>query len=283
MGLDLTVVANVGDNAWMYGVYVCPDLDISCYTLAGLADGDRGWGISGDSFEALAALKRLGGAAWFTLGDQDLATSLHRTEMIRSGATLTEATASLGEGLGLKCRVLPVTDDSVSTMITTPDGDLNLQEFWVREKGLPQVTRVWYSGARKARVTPEVGACVEGADRVVLCPANPVSSIGPMLAVPGFARLLAKTPARVVAISPMEGRRPFSGPAAKLLKAGGVRQDSVGVAALYSEFLDAFVISRSDSALRGGIESLGIRCVLSDIQMSSPKDELRLARELLRA
>jgi LPPG:FO 2-phospho-L-lactate transferase len=280
---DLTVVANVGDNIWMYGVYVCPDIDIACYTLAGVADQSRGWGIAGDSFEALGSLSRYGEAAWFMLGDRDLATSLRRTEMIRSGATLTEVTESLRKALGLKCRVLPVTDQEVATMITTPAGDLHLQEFWVKERGLPRVTRVWYRGARSARVTQAVEASIEAAERVVLCPANPISSIGPMLAVPGFTRILAESGARVVALSPMEGRQPFSGPAGKLLRAGGVRQDSIGVAELYSRFVDALVISRRDLAMKKQIESLGIDCTLSDTLMSSSEDELRLAEELLEA
>jgi LPPG:FO 2-phospho-L-lactate transferase len=280
---DLTVVANVGDNIWMYGVYVCPDIDIACYTLAGVADPSRGWGIAGDSFKALGSLRKIGEAAWFMLGDRDLATSLRRTEMIRSGATLTEVTESLRKALGLKCAVLPVTDQDVATMITTPEGDLHLQEFWVKEKGLPRVIRVWYRGARSARLTSAVESHIEAADRVILCPANPISSIGPMLAVPGLTKLLAQSGARVVALSPMEGHQPFSGPAGKLLKAGGVRQDSVGVADLYSRFLDAMVISKRDSAMKRKIESLGVQCSLSDTLMSSAEDEVRLARELLEA
>jgi len=278
---DLTVVANVGDNIWMYGVYVCPDIDIACYTLAGVADRTRGWGIAGDSFEALGSLRRYGEAAWFMLGDRDLATSLRRTEMVRTGSTLTEVTESLRKALALKCKILPVTDDPVSTMIRTSTGDLHLQEFWVREKGLPRVVKVWYRGARNARVTPAVEASIEGADRVVLCPANPISSIGPMLAVPGFTNLLARSRARVAALSPMEGRHPFSGPAGKLLKAGGMRQDSVGVAELYSRFLDAIVISERDASMSKKIEALGIDCALSDTLMSGPDDEFRLAKELL--
>jgi LPPG:FO 2-phospho-L-lactate transferase len=280
-GEDLAVVTNVGDNIWMYGVYICPDIDITCYTLAGLADQRRGWGIAGDSYEALASLRRYGDAAWFMLGDRDLATSLRRTEMMRSGATLTEVTESLREALGLKCAVLPLTDDSLATMITTPEGDLHLQEFWVREKGLPEVVRVWYKGARSAKVTSKVESIIAEADRIVLCPANPISSIGPMLAVPGFSKLLSDSSARVVALSPMEGRQPFSGPAGKLLKAGGIRQDSIGVAELYSKFLDAIVISENDSAMKRRIESMGVGCVLSGTLMAGPDDELRLALELL--
>jgi LPPG:FO 2-phospho-L-lactate transferase len=282
-GVDLTVVVNVGDNIWMYGVYVCPDIDIACYTLAGVADRTRGWGIAGDTFEAVGSLRKYGAAAWFMLGDRDLATSLRRTEMIRSGATLTEVTESLRRALGLKCRVLPVTDDEVATMVATPAGGLHLQEFWVREKGFPEVTRVWYKGARSAKVTPEVASSIEVADRVVICPANPITSVGAMLAVPGFTRLLSDSRARVVALSPMVGKQPYSGPAGKLMEASGFRQDSVGVAQLYSKFLDAMIIASSDSGLRRKVERLGIGCSVSNTLMGGPEDESRLARELLEA
>ena len=281
--LDLKVVANVGDNFWVYGVYVCPDIDIASYTLAGVSDRIKGWGQAGDTFEALSQLSRLGAETWFRLGDRDLAVSLARTEMIRRGATLTEATESTRKALGVRCPILPVTDDHVETRVVTPVGDLHLQEFWVRDKGAPKATRVRYRGAKRARVTRQVASALSEADRVVVCPANPVTSVGPMLAVPGFTRLLQDSEARVVALSPMIGGAPFSGPAGKLMKAGGSRQDSLGVADLYSKFLDCILISQDDSALRPRIESLGLGCVTSDTRMTGSSDELRLAKELLEA
>jgi LPPG:FO 2-phospho-L-lactate transferase len=281
--VDLTVVANVGDNVWMYGVYVCPDIDIACYTLAGIADGSRGWGIAGDTFEALDQLQRLGVRTWFRLGDRDLVTSLARTTRIRSGATLTEATEEIRKALGVRCRVLPLSDDPLETRVVTARGDLHLQEFWVREGGKPEVKRVWYKGARKAKVTKQAASAISEAERVIICPANPVTSIGPMLAIPGFSRLLSLCLARKVAISPMAGGFPFSGPAGKLMKATGSRQDSVGVAELYSKFLDSIMISREDASMRRDIESLGVGCITSDTLIRGARDEKRLARELLNA
>jgi LPPG:FO 2-phospho-L-lactate transferase len=283
LGVDLTVVANVGDNIWIYGVYVCPDIDIACYSLAGIADAAKGWGIEGDTFEVLRSLEGRGVESWFRLGDRDLATCMQRTEMMRAGATLTDATDSERKSLGLKCRVLPVTDDSVETRIDTSKGDIHLQEFWVKEKGRPRASGVRYKGARNSRVTPQVVSAVSRADRVVICPANPVTSIGPMLAVPGFARLLSQSKARVVALSPMEGSAPFSGPAGKLMKATGTRQDSVGVARFYSTFLDGIIISEGDLGLRRDIKTMGVTCLTSNTRIESPKDELRLAKELMRA
>jgi len=280
--IDLTVLANVGDNFWIYGAYVCPDVDIATYTLAGIS-GRRGWGIAGDSFKVLRELSRLGEETWFRLGDRDLAACLARTEMLRKGMSLTEATEKLSESLGVGPAILPVTDDRVETRILTADGDLHLQEFWVRERGRPKVTRVRYEGARAAKPTFEVAAALSAADRVIVCPANPVTSVGPMLAVSGFRRLLREADARMVALSPMEGAGPFSGPAGKLLRATGTSPTSYGVARLYSDFLDCMVISEADALLGDRIRALGIECTAADTRMRGPADELRLARAMIKA
>lgn len=282
-GVDLRVVSNVGDNIWMYGAYVCPDVDIACYTLAGLVDSSRGWGIDGDTFEALKAFSRLGLETWFRLGDQDMAVCMARTEMMRRGMSLTQATESIRRSLGVRYPVLPASDHSLQTRLSTTKGEIHLQEFWVRDSGKPSVRGVRYDGAASARVTGEVTSAILDADRVVVCPANPVTSIGPMLAIPGFVRLLTRTPARVVGLSPMVGGRPVSGPARKLLAATRRRADSAGVAELYSGFLDAMVISRRDAVLESRIEGLGIECRLSDTLMKGPEDEKRLAEEILEA
>ena len=274
-------MVNVGDNAWIYGVYVCPDVDIATYALAGLADRERGWGIDGDTFGVIGRLSKLGDDAWFGLGDLDLATCLYRTQMMREGATLTQASDRIRRALGVKTPVLPATDSEVETRIATPGGELHLQEFWVKNSGRPRVTGVRYKGARQAAVTAAVRKAVRDADRIVVCPANPVTSVGPILALKGAEALLESSRARKVALSPMAGGAPFSGPAGKLLRAKGVRTDSVGVASIYSGFLDAIVISESDSSLRPEVEGLGVECALSDTLMESREDEVRLAKELL--
>ncbi len=281
LSVRLTAVVNVGDNAWMYGVYVCPDVDVATYALAGIASRATGWGIEGDSFEALDELAKLGEETWFRLGDRDLAVCLLRTQMLREGATLTEATDRIRRGLGVKSRVLPATDSGVETWIATSKGEMHLQEFWVKEKGEPRVKGVSYRGARTADATPQVRSAILSADRVVVCPANPVTSIGPMLALRGFAGLLSETSARVVAVSPMVGRAPISGPAGKFMRAMGMVPDSSAVARLYSKFLDCMLISEQDRAMKSSIESLGLRCVTSDTMMAGPADEARLAAEAL--
>ena len=280
--IDLKVLANVGDNIWIYGVYVCPDIDIATYTLAGIS-GPRGWGIAGDTFEALRGLSLLGEETWFRLGDRDLAVCLARTEMLRRGKSLTEATRCISKSLGVESPILPVTDDHVETRIKTPAGELHLQEFWVRERGRPRAIGIRYDGTHGARPTREVEAAMRAADRVVVCPANPVTSIGPTLAVTGFRRLFRETDARVVALSPMEGTAPYSGPAGKLLRATGSTSDSFGVAKLYSDFADCIVISEADAAQGEKIRALGMECVTNSTRMMGATDELRLAKVVLEA
>ena len=280
--VDLTVVGNVGDNFWTYGVYVCPDLDVATYTLAGIS-GPRGWGVAGDTFRVLDSLSRLGRDTWFRLGDKDLAVCLRRTELMRKGFTLTEATRQIVRSLGVSTSILPLTDQPVETMIMTPSGELHLQEFWVRERGEPKAIGVRYKGARSAKPSRDVATAIREADRVVICPANPVTSVGPMLAVSGFRRLIAEADARVVALSPMQGGAPFSGPAGKMLRATKSRPDSVGVARLYSDLLDCLLISEFDSAMADQVRSLGIECLPMATLMKEPADEVRLARAMIEA
>ncbi|MDG6920062.1 MAG: 2-phospho-L-lactate transferase [Nitrososphaerota archaeon] len=282
IGAELTVVANVGDNAWIYGVYVCPDVDIACYTLAGIADRTKGWGIRGDTFHMLDLLGRAGTDTWFRLGDRDLATCLARTQLLREGLTLTGATEAIAEKLGTGSAVLPACDEPVQTVIRTPEGELNLQEFWVREKGRPRALGVEYRGSGKARPTARVKEAIGEADVVVVCPANPVTSVGPSLAIPGFIRLL-KSARRVVALSPMVGNSPYSGPAGKLMEAVEVHPSSLGVAKMYSGFADAIVISDKDARMAREIREMGLGCVATGTMMEGGAGEARVAREVLSA
>ena len=281
LGCDLSVVANVGDNTWMHGLYICPDLDTAMYTLAGVSDRTRGWGVRGDTFAALKQLGKLGQETWFALGDKDIATHILRTKWLREGRTLTQVTRDLCTGYGTNAEVLPVTDSRLETKILTPEGEMDLQQFWVKKRGRPRVSGVRYDGASAAKVTREVENALEKADYVVVCPANPMTSIGPMLAVRGLKKALASTSARISALSPMFGSTAFSGPAAKLMRAAGASSDSIGVAAMYSDFLDAMIISLRDGGMVDAIERLGVRCRCLDTRLGSPAAERRLARELL--
>lgn len=280
---EFTVIANVGDNVWMHGLYVCPDVDIATYTLAGIADRERGWGIRGDTFNSLEQMAVLGAETWFRLGDRDLALHVLRTEMVRGrGMRLTEVTDAVRKRLGVEQRILPVTDDSVETRVLTESGDMHLQEFWVKLSGRPEVKAVVYRGADRASPTAEVADAIRMADRVIFCPANPVTSISPILAVSGMREMLAKSSARRVAVSPMLGRAPFSGPAGKMLRAVGFDSSSAGVAKMYSGVVDAILVDRRDADMKEEVERAGVECILSDIEVKGEGDEKRLAEELLK-
>jgi len=283
LSADLTVVANVGDNHWFHGLYVCPDVDIAMYTLAGISDERKGWGIEGDTFRVLGQLGVLGEETWFTLGDLDLATSIVRTKLLREGKSLTEATASLGKALEVKPRILPATDSEVETRLMTSSGAMDLQRFWVRKRGRPRVTRVEYRGARSASPSPQVKRALKDAEKVILCPANPVTSIGPIVAIRGMRKILSGCKAEVVALSPMVGSRPFSGPAGRLMKQLGFKPDSAGVASIYNGFIDKMIIDCRDLAMVEEIERLGIACSSTDTFMSTRSDEKRLAKAVLEA
>ncbi|HXW38031.1 MAG TPA: 2-phospho-L-lactate transferase [Nitrososphaerales archaeon] len=280
---DLRVIANVGDNFWFHGLYVCPDVDIAMYSLAGIADRRRGWGIEGDTFNLLRALGRLGEETWFRLGDRDAATCAVRTELMRRGDSLTRATKKLCADLGLETAILPATNEHMETRIITDEGEVHLQEFWVKGKGRARVRGVKYSGASIAKPTREVETALRGSGRIVFCPANPVTSMGPILAVEGVRSLLSASRRRVVALSPMIGRSAFSGPAAKLMRAIGASPDSIGVSALYSGLVDVLVISERDQGMKRGIEANGMECVVADTLMEGKEDEKRLARLVLAA
>jgi LPPG:FO 2-phospho-L-lactate transferase len=280
---NFTVVANVGDNYWAHCVYVCPDIDIAMYTLAGVSDERKGWGIEGDSFIVTDQLARLGEEAWFRLGDLDFATSFFRTKLLLAGRTLTGVTEMLRTAFRVKQRILPATDSDLETWMVTEAGRMHLQEYWVRDQGRHRVERLEYSGARRARPTAAVNEAISRADRVLICPANPVTSIGPILAIGGMKRLLSRCKARVTALSPMVGKGPYNGPAGRLMRDLGVRPDSVGVAALYAGFVDELVIDRRDAGLRRQIEGRGVSCSTAETLMRTRSDERRLASMLLRA
>jgi LPPG:FO 2-phospho-L-lactate transferase len=279
----LFIVGNTGDDLDWWGLRVSPDLDSVAYGLAGLLDPGRGWGVRDDTFHCLAAMARLGGETWFRLGDRDLATHLHRTLLLRGGASLTTATRALADALGVAARLVPMSDDPVRTELRTPGGWLSLEEFFVRERCGPDVLDVAYRGAESARPAPEVLDAIDAAEAVVVCCSNPVTSIGPILAVPGIQDALVRTPAPVVAVSPIVGGQAVSGPAAKLLTARGLEVSPLGVARAYRPWLDALVVDRADASLAPALQQDGVRAVVADALMPDGAAEVRLARTVLEA
>jgi LPPG:FO 2-phospho-L-lactate transferase len=226
-------------------------------------------------------LGRLGEETWFQLGDRDLATCLLRTQLLISGKTLTQATTSLCKRFGIKQIILPPTDDPVETRVVTEEEEMNLQKFWVKNRGRLDVRGVKYVGARRARVTKVARNAIRSADRIVICPGNPVTSIMPILAVDEFKKMLGSSRAKKVALSPMIGKIAFSGPAPKLLRAVGVEPTSLGVAKLYADFLDEIIIHEADTEQVGQIEELGVECKTANTTMESNADEVRLARSVI--
>jgi LPPG:FO 2-phospho-L-lactate transferase len=278
---DLSVVVNTADDFDPWGLRVCPDLDTVMYTLAGVANPETGWGLAGESFAFLEALAGYGEDAWFKLGDRDLATDVLRTQKLREGETLTGATESLARALGVPGRILPMCDEKVSTMLKTPAGLLEFQEYFVRRRQRDEVLGVDLVGVEDARPTGAVLEAVSGADVIVFCPSNPVVSLGPILSVPGMRDALAAATAPKVAVSPIVGGKALKGPADRMLSSLGHEVSSAGVAALYEGLLDGMVVDRADEGQGGKIEELGMRVLATDAVMHDPPDRVRLAREVL--
>jgi LPPG:FO 2-phospho-L-lactate transferase len=264
-----------------HGLHVSPDLDTITYTLAGINDPAKGWGIKDESFAVLEQLQRLGEPAWFKLGDKDLATHMLRSRLLREGFSLTRVTAELCKRLGVAAKVLPMSDDRVETRVRTSDGEISFQEYFVRERWSKRVTGIRFEGAEQSRPAPGVLEALHEASAVVICHSNPVTSIGPILAVPGIRPALAETGATIVGLSPIIGGVAISGPAHKLMAAAGLEPSAFGVAQAYADFVDVFVIAREDERLKARIEGLGIRTFLMDILMNDLEAKRRVARAVM--
>jgi len=278
---QLTVICNTADDGEFHGLHVSPDLDTVIYTLAGWIDPEKGWGVRGDTFVVLEQLGRLGSDPWFQLGDRDLATHILRTQMLRDGRPLSRVAARLCAALGVRAMVLPMSDDRIETRLGTPEGEISFQEFFVKQRWQPEVTGVRFVGIGASRPAPGVLEALERAAAIVICPSNPVTSIGPILAVPGIRDALKKTPAPIIAVSPLIGATAISGPAHKLMRACGLPPSALGVAQSYGDFLDALVIAAEDRSLAPAIEDLGMRALVTDIRMPSRAEKRRLACEVL--
>jgi len=277
----MTVVGNTGDDAEVWGLHVSPDLDTVCYTLGGVLDEERGWGLRDESFRTLGEMVRFGEPTWFNLGDRDLATHLHRTRLLAEGRSLSEVTAKLAADLGVRHAVLPMSDQPVRTRVLGPDGWLGFQEYFVREKTQVEVRAVEYTGAPEARPAPGLVEAIGAADAVLVCPSNPVTSVGPILAVPGVVEALHGTRAPVLAISPIVGGRAVSGPAGRLMAARGLPVSALGIAQGYAPWLDILIVDDEDAALAPSIEAAGARPVVASTLMTGRVEEMRLARRIL--
>ena len=275
---DIHVIVNVGDDTSIWGLHISPDIDSIVYGLAGRLDGQRGWGLRDETFRCLEEMRKYGMADWFRLGDRDLATHITRTELLRSGCTLTEVTARMAQSMGVKALILPATNDPVRTKIETAEGTRDFQEFFVREHWKPDVRSVTYAGAAEAHAFSGVLESIRDSQLVIVAPSNPITSIGPILAIHEIREALRCTRAEVVAISPLIGHAAFSGPAAKLMEACGYEVSPSGVARCYHDFLDNIVIDAQDAALASSIRYDTIGVQITDILISDDEAARRLAR-----
>jgi len=280
--VELTVIANVADDVDLHGLHISPDIDALLYTLAGLIDAERGWGIRDDTFTAHLMLARYGGPAWFSLGDADLATHVERTRRLQAGETLTGATAAMASALGVQPRILPSTDDRWQTRIATDDGELDFQEYFVHRRQEPVVRGVRFDGDA-ALPTPAVLDAISSADLVVVGPSNPIVSIAPTLDLPGVRDALRAARVSRVAVSPIVGGRALKGPADRMLASLGHEASALGVARLYAGLVDRFVLDEVDAELGGAVAAIGLEPVVLPTVMGSDDDRRRLAEALLPA
>ena len=278
---DLSVIVNTGDDALIWGLHVSPDLDTITYAFAGLIDETKGWGVRDETFHALDHMARFGEPTWFNLGDRDLATHLHRTRLLRDGRSLSEATRSITGSLGVMADLIPMSNEPVKTRLLGPDGWLDFQEYFVREKAQVEVREVRYVGAEDAAPAPGVLEAIERARGVIVCPSNPITSVGPILAVPGLSHALSETDATTVAISPIVGSDAVSGPAGRLMAVSGLPVSATGVAQAYAAWLDVLVFDERDNIQAPEVRRLGVSPVTTQTIMASRADEVALARRVL--
>jgi LPPG:FO 2-phospho-L-lactate transferase len=281
LGERLTVIVNTGDDFVHLGLHVSPDLDTVMYTLAGMANPQTGWGISGETWNFMGQIERLGGPAWFKLGDRDLATHVFRTERLAAGHTLSKVTADLCRSLGVASRLLPMSDDAVRTMIRSDDGELAFQDYFVRLACAVPVRGLRYEGAQKARINPALAVDRDAPDAILICPSNPYLSVDPILAVPGMREWLRGHRRPIVAVSPIVGGGAIKGPAAKIMAELGAPVSALGIARRYRGLVDGLVVDHADASLAGEIAAEGTDVRVAPTVMSNIDDRIALARVCL--
>jgi LPPG:FO 2-phospho-L-lactate transferase len=281
---DFTIISNIGDNFWFNDLYICPDIDTCIYGLAGKLDKERGWGIRKDTFYYLNCMKLLGKETWFQIGDKDLITHIIRTTMLSKGFSLSTIVKWMASNqFNINNKIIPVSDTHVETRIVTNKGDMNIQEFWVKNKAKPKVLDVYYQNSERAKCNKEAVKIIRSSDIIIIAPANPISSIAPILSIAQIKEELIKQRERVIAISPLIGNKAISGPAGKYLKAKRIESSAKGIAKFYSQLISKIVIDNSDSGMSKEINKNGVSSLETNILMNNAKEEKRLARLILRA
>lgn len=278
---ELTIIVNTGDDIVLHGLKISPDLDIVTYTLAGVVDPVKGWGFRGETFHALKGLATYGRPDWFNLGDRDLATHIHRSALLEEGRTLSEVAESIRVALGVKARILPMSDDPVPTIIETNEGAMHFQKYLVKRRAEPVVAGMRFAGVEQAQPAPGVLEAIREASRIIVCPSNPLISIGPILAVPGVREELRARKGDVFAVCPIVGGKSLKGPSDKMLTQLGYEATAFGVAKLYADFTGTFVIDPIDRKRAGAISALGMKIAIVPTVMKAAAQKRKLASALL--
>ena len=278
---NLCIIVNTGDDEEFFGLSVSPDIDTITYTLADAVDHSKGWGLPDESFRCLESLKRYYPDTWFGLGDTDLATHLFRTQQLRQGKTLTEVTAAIAESWGVKATVLPMSNDPVRTVVHTQAGALPFQEYFVKGRGEGNVKKVELRGIENALAAPGVCDAIRSAQLVILPPSNPIVSIGPIIGLPGVRESLQETPAPIIGISPLVAGKPIKGPADRMLSGLGIEASAAGVAGMYTDFLDSFVIDTQDAGQQARLEAQGLTVQVTDTIMTDMDKSVTLAQTVV--
>ncbi len=278
---DITIIVNTGDDLMWWGLYVSPDIDSITYVLSGLLSRERGWGVKGDTFLCLQAMGQLGEPTWFHAGDRDLAVHLLRSRLLAEGKTLAETTKIICNKLGVKASVIPMSNSRVETRVNTPIGELSFQEYFVQRWYQDPVHSVRFAGATDAEPAPGVLEAIGSADAVIIAPSNPITSIGPILSVPGIRDALLRAKGKIAAISPIVGNAPVAGPAGILMQAQGLPSSIAGVAQAYEDFLDILICDTRDARAAEVLRKTGMRVQCTQTIMRSAEDKAHLAREVL--
>ena len=279
---EVTVIVNTGDDIQLHGLHISPDLDIVTYTLAGIVDEEKGWGINRDTFHCLGMLKGYGHETWFNLGDKDFATHIYRTCLLKQGLSLSEITNRVCQALGLRLKIIPMTNDKFETRIVTDWGILHFQEYLVKRHAKDNVINVLFEGLEEAKPAPGVIDSILNASLIIVSPSNPIVSIGTIISVNNVREALRKAKAKVVAITPIVGGAPVKGPADKLMRGLGLEVSAYSVARLYQDFLDVLIIDYADRNEKERIEQLGLHVVVTNTIMKTQQDKIRLAKAVLK-
>jgi LPPG:FO 2-phospho-L-lactate transferase len=279
---NLTVIANVADNIWLHGLYICPDIDTVTYGLSGLLDKSRGWGVIDDSFVFMEQMNKLGQDYWFKIGDKDLALHTIRTRFINEGRPLSWITEWVRKRLSISTVILPASDQHFETRIKTSVGEMHIQEYWVKNHAELDILNIRYEGIEQADPNPKTLEAIRNSDLIVIAPGNPISSIGPITAMPSIRKELELRKNEVIAVSPIIGNQALSGPASKYLEVMGIESSPAGIASYYSDISSNLVISESDIDYEKQIQNYGVDVYKTDIIMENEQDEIKLSNHILK-